>query len=156
MKYEKTQSKPLLKPEVVLNLWAYADKDGYIMRLAARAYAMDGTDEQKLSLLHLLSATDFLSACWAPVPTNFKQYYAGHSMEGIAHASMIGNPLINGKLFEPLMNQLEKELPEQARLINGEYAVFRLKMRSDPLTVTTVVFEHDDGRLEPMISNRGS
>jgi len=36
--------------------------------------------------------------------------------------------------------------------INGEYRKVRLDLPETPLTVTTLVIEHEDGRLVPMIS----
>jgi hypothetical protein len=47
------------------------DENGCIFRLAGKAYVMDGDDNEKLSLLRRLSATDFLSAAWHKVPSNF-------------------------------------------------------------------------------------
>ena len=45
-------------------------------------------------------------------------------------------------------------MPKQARTANGGYEAFSLKLPEDPLTVTTVVMEMDDGRLVPMVSNK--
>lgn len=52
--------RPLSNPEVCLNLWAYVDEGGYIARVAARAYVLDGDDDDKLSVLHRLAASDFI------------------------------------------------------------------------------------------------
>jgi len=66
-----TKPHPLRNPEVCVNLWAYADESGYIARVAARAYVLDGNDDAKLRVLHLLAATDFLHADWMGVSTQF-------------------------------------------------------------------------------------
>ena len=83
MRYPHAKPLPLNEPEVVLNLWAYADEDGMIIRLAGKAYVMQGSDQEKLALLRQLSPTDFLSVAWAKVPSNFKVIHAnGEEMEG--------------------------------------------------------------------------
>jgi hypothetical protein len=67
MKQLNSKPVPLHTAEAVLNLWAYVDEGGHIFRIAGKAYVMDGNDGEKLSLLHQLSATDFLSATWHKV-----------------------------------------------------------------------------------------
>jgi hypothetical protein len=153
MRNAKTTERPLRNPEVVLNLWAYAGADGYVLRLAGKAYVMDGNDEDNLALLRQLSAADFLSAPWQKVPANFSMTNPdGEVMKGIAHASMLADTNSQGFLFGPLMEQLAKELPEQLRSIDGDYMPFRFELPQDPLAVMTVVIEHEDGRLVPMVS----
>lgn len=148
-----TKPRPLRNPEVCVNLWAYADEGGYIARVAARAYVLDGDDEAKLRVLQLLAATDFLHAEWMGVSKQFVINGAnGERMEGVAHASMLNDGVTPGVLFGPLFNKLEAGVPQQARTANGGYEAFSLKLPEDPLTVTTVVMEFDDGRLVPMVS----
>lgn len=148
-----TTARPLRNPEVCVNLWAYADEGGYIARVAARAYVLDGDDDAKLRVLHQLAATDFLHAEWMGVSKQFViSGPDGESMEGVAHASMLNDGETPGVLFGPLFNKLEAAVPQQARTANGGYEGFSLKLPDDPLTVTTVVMEFDDGRLLPMVS----
>lgn len=155
MKYKKTHAYTLQSPEVVLNLWAYTDESGNVLRLAGRAYVMDGNDDDKLALLRDLAGTDFLSASWKQVPANFSLVDPnGEKMHSIAHASMLSEANIHASLFGPLMEQLAKSLPEQLRCVDGEYHQFTLDLPQEPLTVTTVVIESDDGRLTPMVSDR--
>lgn len=155
MKYEKTHAYTSQSPEVVLNLWAYADESGYVLRLAGRAYVMDGNDDDKLALLRDLAKTDFLSAQWQKVPINFKMLGTdGDEMRGVAHASLLSDANSHASLFGPLMEELAKSLPEQVRNVDGDYRQFTLDLPQEPLSVTTVVIEHDDGRLTPMVSGR--
>lgn len=121
------------------------------MRLAAKSYVMEGSDDEKLVLMRQLAATDFLSTPWTAVPKNFKLAGPGGNLDGIAHASMLTDEYTTGVLFGPLMNQLEKDLPQQARSEDGAYVEFRLKLGDSPLTVTTIVVEYDDGRLAPIV-----
>lgn len=148
----KTSPQPLMQPEVTLNLWAYASADGTVLRLAAKAYVMDGDDALKLRLLRALSATDFLSVAWYPVPKRFTLVnHDGDRLVGAAKASMISEPLFHSQLFAALIEEVAAVLPEQLRSINGDYQPFRLELPESPLAVTTVVLEHGDGQLVPMV-----
>src|ERR1035437_8220950 len=153
MKYEKTQSYTMQSPEVVMNLWAYADEAGHVLRLAGRTYVMDGDDNSKLMMLRKLSKTDFLSASWQPVSPNFKMKGpGGNEMRGVAHISMLSDVNSHGFLFDPLIDKLTKDVLEQMRSVEGEYERFRPNLPREPLCVTTVGIEREDGRLEPMVS----
>lgn len=155
MQYKKTISHTLREPEVVLNLWACTGEDGYIVRLAGKAYVLEGDDKMKLSILHTLAATDWLSSNWEKVPANFSLNGTdGQEMKGVAHASMLVDPSSHAYLFGPLMEVLAKNLPEQMRCTDGNYEPFKLELPQEPLTVTTVIMEYEDGRLEPMVSNK--
>lgn len=147
------RARPLTNPEVCVNLWAYADEGGYIARVAARAYVLDGDDGDKLSALHLLAATDFLHAEWVGVSKQFVvEGENGQQMHGVAHASMLNDGVTPAVLFGPLFQKLEGAIPLQARVGKEGYEAFSLKLTEDPLTVTTVVMEFEDGRLVPMVS----
>jgi hypothetical protein len=153
MKHRSTQHRPLINPEVVMNLWAYTGEDGSIMRLAGKTYVMQGIDDEKLALLRQLSASDFLSAPWEKVPANFVVNNAdGESMQGLAQASMITDPYYHQQLFGPLIEKLAKLVPEQLRSVVGEYEKFRLDLPESPLSVTTIVMEYENGTLVPMVS----
>lgn len=155
MKYPHAEEQPLTNPEVVLNLWAYSSEDGYIMRLAGKAYALQGNDEDKLAMLRALSGTDFLCAPWQKVPENFTMINPdGREMNGIAHCSLLSEQSSHGHLFGPLIEEIANSLPEQLRSLSGDYIQFQMELPEDPLTVTTVVMEYEDGRLVPMVSGR--
>ena len=155
MQYKKTIAHTLQEPEVVLNLWAYTGEDGYIIRLAGKAYVMEGDDKLKLSLLRALSAADWLTSKWEKVPANFTLIGPdGKKMTGVGHASMLSDPTSHANLFGPLMEKLAQDIPEQMRSFNGDYMPFKFDLPDEPLTVTTVVMEYEDGRLEPMVSTK--
>jgi len=146
--------KPLSKPEVVLNLWAYVDEGGYIQRVAGKFYVLDGSDSQKLSVLRQLSGSDFLSAQWRPVPQNFRITNPdGEELLGVAHVSMLPDSNTHPSLFGPLMDELAKEVPTQMRSVNAEFHPFRLELPEAPLCVTTQILEFEDGRQVPLVSN---
>jgi len=88
MKYATAKASPIEAPEVVLNLWAYVDEAGYILRLAGKSYVMAGDDDEKLAVLRALSRTDFLSAAWCKVPTNFELCLNGGGNLRLIHFSI--------------------------------------------------------------------
>ena len=135
-------------PEVCLNLWWYCDQlSGIVQRLAGRAYALTGTDEEKLAVLHNLARSDFHIAINAHVPSRFKVVSEHGTIESATTAAEVGNSMF--AVFEELINTLERELPEQVHFISYEPDVYRLKLPEDPLHVLTCILEYPDGRLEP-------
>jgi hypothetical protein len=153
MRILRSKQVPLQNPEGVLNLWAYVDEGGYIFRIAAKAYVMDGKDDEKLSLLRRLSATDFLSCACHKVPSNISVMSSDNQeIEALADRSILSDKNGPSILFGPLMEQLAKEMPIQLRTVEGEFKPFRIELPQDPLMVMTVVLEFEDGRLVPMIS----
>lgn len=114
---------------------------------------MQGADSEKLALLRQLSGTDFLCAAWHKVPSNFTIHNTdGSSIRGVAEVSMLSDQTYHSTLFNPLMEELAKSIPEQVKSINGEYVKFSLKLPESPLCVTTIVIENEDGNLVPMLS----
>ena len=153
MKHRRAVARPLNNPEVVINLWAYSGEDGTILRLAGKAYVMQGGDAEKLVLLRQLAASDFLSAAWHKTPANFTiQHTDFGEMKGAAQASMLSDPHYHEHLFGPLIEQLAQAVPEQICSVNGEYRKFRLELPQEPLCISTIVMENEDGTLVPMVS----
>lgn len=149
----KAKPMPLKTPEAVLNLWAYVDDGGYIFRLAGKAYVMDGNDSEKVSLLRQLSKTDFLSAPSHRVPSSFNLIDSDNKCtEGVAHRTVLSDRTSFDALFGPLIEHLAEAMPTQLRCENNDFKPFRVDIPKDPLTVATIVLEHDDGRLVPIIS----
>jgi len=140
-------------PEVVANIWVYADEAGYVARVAGKAYVLDGSEREKLDLLKRLSATDFLSAKWMPIPENFGVIGPDGERLQYAQLSMLSDEYLKSLLVGPLLEQLAASVPEQLHEVNGEYRNFKLQMPEAPLTVLTVVVEHPDGRLVPMLNS---
>lgn len=145
--------RPLSNPEVVANLWVYADEAGYIARVAGKAYVLDGTDREKLDLLQRLAATDFLCAEWMAVPENFGVIEPNGERLRYAQLSILSDEYTKSVLVGPLLEKLATSVPNQLREVNGEYRSFTLTMPEAPLTVLTVVIEYPDGRLVPMLNN---
>ena len=84
-----TLPRPLRNPEVCVNLWAYADEAGYIARVAARSYVLDGDDAAKLAVLHRLAATDFLHAEWMGVSKQFEPHRVSRRPVGLSQTDLV-------------------------------------------------------------------
>ncbi|TKB07455.1 hypothetical protein [Desulforhopalus sp. IMCC35007] len=153
MQYPSATGQPLEQPEVVLNLWAYTTEYGHVMRISGKTYTLQGSDQEKLKLLRCLSASDFVSVPWRKVPANFKQISPdGQEIRGVASASLLSDPISHSHIFGPLIEELAASLPEQICSYGGEYRKFKMELPADPLAVTTIVIEQEDGQLVPMVS----
>lgn len=145
--------RPLRNPEVVANLWVYADEAGYIGRVAGKAYVLDGTDREKLDLLRKLAATDFLCSEWMPIPESFEVIRPDGERLRYAQLSLLSDEYAKSVLVGPLLEKLAASVPGQLQEVDGEYRKFKLEMPEAPLTVLTLVVEYPDGRLVPMLNN---
>jgi len=153
MRYSQATGQSLEQPEVVLNLWAYVTENGQIMRISGRTYVLQGSDREKLMLLRNLSGSDFISAPWRKVPSSFKMLVEeNQEIRGVAPTSLLSDPISHSHIFGPLLEELAESLPEQLCSHEGEYSRFKMELTEAPLAVTTVVIEHEDGRLVPMVS----
>lgn len=142
---------PVELPEVVVNLWYFVDEETTaVYRLAGRAYAMNGTDSQKLSLLHTLATTDFHVAKAFPVPKRFVTVVDGRKLEGVTGPDIAAQD--PGSLFKEVIDDIEADLPQQMRAIDGDPSTYKLKIPENPLMVCTCVIERTDGTLQPRVA----
>lgn len=140
--------------EIVLNLWAYSNEEGYVQRLAGKCYALHGSDADKLTVLRTLAKSDFLSAQWEPVPKNYGITNAdGKEILGITTTNEVLDQDSSVQLFRALIDRLEANLPEQVLCIDGGYKTFILKIPQQPLRITTLVIEQSDGQLVPVLKS---
>ena len=139
------QEVPHTAAEICLNLWYYADRSGVVLRLAGKAYALTGSDEEKLAALHRLAATDHLTATQGAVPQTFKLTSEHGTIRGAIPVADIF--LVHGTVFGPIMDQIERELPKGIRSVNDKYEHFTIQLPQEPLCVTTGVFEQQNGEL---------
>ena len=140
-----TQDVPHSTAEICLNLWYYVDQTGIVLRLAGKAYALLGSDAEKLAALHQLAGTDHLTATQGAVPQTFKLTSEHGTIRGAIPASDVFQ--LHGTVFGPLMDQIERELPKGIRSIADNYEQFTVSLPEEPLCVTTGVFEQQDGEL---------
>jgi len=73
-------------------------------------------------------------------------------MLGVATTNHVQNRDACTHLFGDLINRLEVSLPEQLLCSEGDYTVLQPKISQEPLMITTVVIEQNDGRLVPVLN----
>ncbi len=143
---------PHSSAEICLNLWYFVDDSGVVLRLAGKAYALTGTDDQKLAALHLLSGADHLTATHGSVPSNFRFASEHGELKGAIPVSGIHQS--HGDVFGALINQIERELPKCIRSVADNLEQFVMKIPANPLCVTTAVYERVDGELVARVGKR--
>jgi hypothetical protein len=136
--------------EICLNTWFFVDSTGMVIRIAAKAYALKGTDEEKLAILKSLAGTDHLSATQGRIPTKYITDIDGQKMAGsIPAAALQADPL---PVFDELFTEIEKSLPQLYRAVDDEYEPFKLQLTEPFLWVMTSIFESNDGQLIARVS----
>jgi hypothetical protein len=136
--------------ELCINAWYFVDESGVVMRLAVKAYALKGTDEEKLVELRQLAATDHLTATMGNVPKNFKVILSDGELAGaVTHEHMQQGA---AQVFDDLFSKVEAELPTFIVSVNTEYVAKRLKLEEPILWVCTPVLEQEDGTLLAQVS----
>ena len=136
--------------EICLNTWFFVDSTGMVIRIAAKAYALKGTDEEKLAILKSLAGTDHLSATQGRIPQRYVTSVDGQEMAGsIPAAALQSDPL---PVFDDLFTEIEKSLPQLYRAVNDQYEPFKLQLTEPFLWVMTSIFESNDGQLIARIS----
>lgn len=87
------------------------------------------------------------------IPENFGIISPEGERLRYAQLSVLSDEYSKSVLVGPLLEKLAESVPGQLQEVNGDYRHFRLQMPEAPLTVLTVVIEHPDGRLVPMVNN---
>ena len=139
------------EPEIVLNLWYIVDEGtGDAYSLLGRAYAMTGTDAEKLERLRQLAPTDYLMADRLRVPENFQVILPdGKVMKGYADPAHIRENL--GWVYEEVYQHLEKQMPPILKFTEGENIAIKQKIPKEPLMVCTALIEDNEGNITPNI-----
>lgn len=142
-----------MNSELAVNLWAIYDAGtGFVYSLAGRAYNISGSDSEKLAILKSLSATDYVSAKRYGVPKRFHiNYENGVVKEGFAFLNAVHDP--HAQLFEEMFENIESELPAISDFSGGECKPVKQYLPIDPLCVTTVLYEDDDGVIRAIITD---
>ena len=136
--------------EISLNCWYFTDDTGVVLRLAAKAYALTGTDEEKLAVLKSLSATDHLTATHAKVPGRFEIGMDGQTFRGAVPAMVMEQNAL--PYFDDLIGKVAGELPKSIHAVNDEPRQFLPKLVEPFLWVSTCVYEAQDGSLVARVS----
>lgn len=136
--------------EISHNCWYYVDDTGVVLRIAAKAYALIGTDEEKLAVLKALSASDHLTATHAKIPDRFCLTTDGQKFRGAVPAFTMQQNAI--PYFDDLISELVQVFPQNIHAINDEPRVFRMELIEPFLWVSTCVYEEQDGSLIARVS----
>ena len=126
--------------EVVLNLWYVRDDEGVIYSLRAKAYVVEGSDEQKLAFLQARAALDYLIAESFSVPERF-HLAVGATRMPVGHVAMLQSLDSPIALFEDAVRVLEDRFPAQSNLA----------VPQDPLVCTTPLVQNPAGVIVPSI-----
>ena len=132
-------------PEVAVNLWYVVDEEGVIYSLRAKAYALDGSDEDKLGFLRERALWDYLVAKPFEIPARFHlEILEGRSKQKmpVAHVSMLTTLDSPIALFEDALKDIEMAMPAQSNISIPE----------SPLTCTTALMQDQDGVIRPRIT----
>lgn len=141
-----------MQAELVLNLWAIYDANsGFVYALSGKAYYLGGTDEEKLIILQKLSVNDYITAKRYELPDRFSVKYSdGTVQRKVANFNIVADP--NAQLFEDIFKNIEVDLPD----INTFHALgctpAKQKVPTNPLCVTTILYEDEFGNIRPIIS----
>lgn len=125
--------------ELVVNLWAICDASiGYVYALAGRAYAVEGADEQKLTVLRSLAHTDYVTAKRYKVPARFAIHYPdGDVQAGFAPVMAVTDP--NAQLFEEMFKNIESDLPAIFATPSADLQRVPQVLPPDPLCIATLL-----------------
>ena len=139
-----------LDSEICVNCWYYVDSTGVVLRLAARAYALTGTDDEKLAVLRVLSGADHLTAIAGRIPDRYVLECDGTRFVGALPSSVLEMDPI--PVFEDLFAEVARALPTVIASFEGEYIEFENPLKEPFLWVATAVFEENDGSLVARLS----
>jgi hypothetical protein len=143
-------SVPHNEAEICVNVWHFVDETGMVMMLAAKAYALRGTDDEKLAVLKSLSATDYLSAIQARVPDQYVLSTVDGDLKGVLPASALQMDPV--PVFDHLFQKLADSLPSLPISVEGSYRKLKPQLVEPFLWVSTAVYESPDGQLIARIS----
>lgn len=136
--------------ELCMNAWYFTDHLRVVMRLAAKVYALRGTDEEKLAELQRLAATDHITATVGKVPPRYTLVLPDGQLEGaVTHEQMKQDPIT---VFEELFTVIENDLPDLIVSVDDEYQRRPMKLPEPLLWVCTPVYESQDGTLLAQVS----
>ena len=136
--------------EICFNLWMVVEKDtGQIFSYMGKSYAMRGTREEKLRILHALSADDHHTVPRRKIPARFKAMLEGEMTPRLTTPEIARSP--ESGFWNELLEELEKEMPSQMRWMGTNPMEIRIPVFDAPLCVQTVLIEQRSGVLFPQV-----
>jgi len=142
-----------MSKELIFNLWAVYDAQaGLVYALSGKAYYMEGSDDEKLKLLKILSKTDYLTAKRYELPDRFIMTFPDGRKQKVTLLDTVRDP--NAMLFEDTFQSVVSELPPIEIFNGNESEVHNFKVPELPLCVTTTLYEDLDGSIRPIITDK--
>lgn len=141
------------KSELCCNLWAIFDSSTQVIYgYAGKAYALEGSDEEKLEILRKLSAFDYQTAEAVNLPDRFKlEGPEGQIKQGVTTIQAFYDQ--NYGLFNELFEHIENQLPKIIDYSQEEPVARPQSLSSDPLCVTTLVCEDEMGNRRAIVTD---
>ncbi len=127
-----------METEVILNLWYVADQSGLVLSLKGRAYVAEGTEKDKLALLHSRALLDYKIAQDFPVPEKYNTKNAFFGINGL-YMSEVNDPNMQPYIFKEVINGLEEQFSN----------IRKMEIPQTPLIVCTPLLLTDDYELIP-------
>jgi hypothetical protein len=139
--------------ELCCNLWAIFDSGTEVIyRLAGKSYALQGTDEDKLSVLRKLSVFDYQTAETIKLPERFSLVGPeGQVKKGVTRIHAFYDQ--NSVLFNELFVHIEGKLPPTIDFSHNVPKALPQKLPSDPLCISTLIFEDEMGNRRAIVTD---
>lgn len=137
--------------ELIFNIWFVVDIWTNLSKYAiVKAYAMNGTDQQKSELLKGLAETDYYTSERIDYATNSSVVFENLTAEGYVDASDI-NEFFNYNI-DFFISKMEARLPVLMEFKGDFIEDFKAKKQKfllNPLFVLTILMENDWGEIRP-------
>lgn len=139
--------------ELCCNLWAIFDSGTEVIhRLAGKSYALQGTDEDKLSVLRKLSVFDYQTAETIKLPERFSLIGPeGQVKKGVTRIHAFYDQ--NSVLFNELFVHIEGQLPPTIDFSHNVPKALPQKLPSDPLCISTLIIEDEMGNRRAIVTD---
>jgi hypothetical protein len=136
--------------EIVFNLWYLTDEStGLVYSLLGRAYAMAGSDEEKLDRLRDLAWTEWMLSKRYRVPERFEVVNA---LDGTKQSRLIDPRMLSisehlPEVFEEVFQELEKEFPPKFVMKGDQFVAMPQVASPSPLMVCSFLVEDEIGNV---------
>lgn len=135
--------------ELCFNFWPVIDEETQLVyAYMGKAYAMRGTEEDKLRTLHALAPDDHVTVPKRPLPERFQTIGSDGQSCAMTSIDIVNDP--DSLFWEELMKQLTEELPPIIFFMGAQPIESRLPLSDDPLTCVTPLLESARGIRKPL------
>ncbi|WP_326935333.1 hypothetical protein [Flavobacterium sp. PL11] len=137
--------------EIVVNLWFIVDiGTNLCYTWSIKPYALFGTDDQKLKILQVLAQSDYITVSQRKLPSNYVLVVGNEKLTGVVEASQIQN-VFEGNV-DYFITEIEKDLVISGNTFSNTMQKIELKLPNNPIYVSTIIAENDQGETRPLTS----